>query len=309
MAKNKNDILLNASMKNDDAAVKKLLQNGANIKKEDREGRTPLHIATMWGNKKVVKVLLEAGADPNKADKEGETSVHKASYEGHAEVLKLLLAAPGVKVNKVDNEGRTPLWEASFLGKTDIVAMLLKMGADANKADQGGDTPLYVAAKNGNTAVVKMLLAKSEIVKNLNRGILNVAATPEIKNLLKKSVTTRLANLPYRHLNNEQKRNLKPILLKRLVEKNAGNNTFIEPITQIEYYKRNLKPRNNINEPIEGHLGMIINNKNVPTKFVNVRSFRQAIASRRNGEIPGIYYKGWTMIPVTKNELDQAYQN
>jgi len=309
MAKNKNDILLNASMKNDDAAVKKLLQNGANIKKEDREGRTPLHIATMWGNKKVVKVLLEAGADPNKADKEGETSVHKASYEGHAEVLKLLLAAPGVKVNKVDNEGRTPLWEASFLGKTDIVAMLLKMGADANKADQGGDTPLYVAAKNGNTAVVKMLLAKSEIVKNLNRGILNVAATPEIKNLLKKSVTTRLANLPYRHLNNEQKRNLKPILLKRLVEKNAGNNTFIEPITQIEYYKRNLKPRNNINEPIEGHLGMIINNKNVPTKFVNVRTFRQAIASRRNGEIPGIYYKGWTMIPVTKNELDQAYQN
>ena len=309
MAKNKNDILLNASMKNDDAAVKKLLQNGANIKKEDSKGRTPLHIATTWGNKKVVKVLLEAGADPNKADKEGETSVHKASYEGHAEVLKLLLAAPGVKVNKVDNEGRTPLWEASFLGKTDIVAMLLKMGADANKADQDGDTPLYVAAKNGNTAVVKMLLAKSEIVKNLNRGILNVAATPEIKNLLKKSVTTRLANLPYRHLNNEQKRNLKPILLKRLVEKNAGNNTFIEPITQIEYYKRNLKPRNNINEPIEGHLGMIINNKNVPTKFVNVRTFRQAIASRRNGEIPGIYYKGWTMIPVTKNELDQAYQN
>jgi len=309
MAKNKNDILLNASMKNDDAAVKKLLQNGANIKKEDSKGRTPLHIATMWGNKKVVKVLLEAGADPNKADKEGETSVHKASYEGHAEVLKLLLAAPGVKVNKVDNEGRTPLWEASFLGKTDIVAMLLKMGADANKADQDGDTPLYVAAKNGNTAVVKMLLAKSEIVKNLNRGILNVAATPEIKNLLKKSVTTRLANLPYRHLNNEQKRNLKPILLKRLVEKNAGNNTFIEPITQIEYYKRNLKPRNNINEPIEGHLGMIINNKNVPTKFVNVRTFRQAIASRKNGEIPGIYYKGWTMIPVTKNELDQAYQN
>lgn len=309
MAKNKNDILLNASMKNDDAAVKKLLQNGANIKKEDREGRTPLHIATMWGNKKVVKVLLQAGADPNKADKEGETSVHKASYEGHAEVLKLLLAAPGVKVNKVDNEGRTPLWEASFLGKTDIVAMLLNMGADANKADQDGDTPLYVAAKNGNTAVVKMLLTKSEIVKNLNRGILNVAATPEIKNLLKKSMTTRLANLPYRHLNNEQKRNLKPILLKRLIEKNAGNNTFIEPITQIEYYKRNLKPRNNINEPIEGHLGMIINNKNVPTKFVNVRTFRQAIASRRNGEIPGIYYKGWTMIPVTKNELDQAYQN
>lgn len=309
MAKNKNDILLNASMKNDDAAVKKLLQNGANIKKEDSKGRTPLHIATMWGNKRVVKVLLEAGADPNKADKEGETSVHKASYEGHAEVLKLLLAAPGVKVNKVDNEGRTPLWEASFLGKTDIVAMLLNMGADANKADQDGDTPLYVAAKNGNTAVVKMLLTKSEIVKNLNRGILNVAATPEIKNLLKKSMTTRLANLPYRHLNNEQKRNLKPILLKRLVEKNAGNNTFIEPITQIEYYKRNLKPRNNINEPIEGHLGMIINNKNVPTKFVNVRTFRQAIASRRNGEIPGIYYKGWTMIPVTKNELDQAYQN
>ena len=305
MAKNKNDILLNASMKNDDTAVKKLLQNGANIKKEDSEGRTPLHIATTWGNKKVVKVLLEAGADPNKVDKEGETSVHKASYEGHVEVMKLLLAVPGVKVNKVDNKGRTPLWGASFLGKTDIVAMLLKMGADANKADRDGHTPLYVAAKHGNTAVVKMLLAKSEI----NRGILNVAATPEIKNLLKKSMTTRLTNLPYRHLNNEQKKNLKPILLKRLIEKNAGNNTFTEPITQINYYKRNLKPTVETNEPIEGHLGMIINNKNVPTKFVNVRSFRQAIASRSNGEIPGIYYKGWTMIPVTKNELDQAYQN
>ena len=45
-------------------------------------GDTPLHKAAMYGYKDVVQILLEWGGDPNKCNNVGYTPLHEATIEG-----------------------------------------------------------------------------------------------------------------------------------------------------------------------------------------------------------------------------------
>jgi ankyrin repeat protein len=148
--------------------VKLLLAKGANVNKASKEGWTPLYEASINGRANVVKVLLNKGADVNKVDKFGKTPLHGASYLGRTEVVKVLLAAPGIDVNKADIDGRTPLYWASRDGYTGVVqALLAAPGIDVNKADKDGETPLYLASDRGHVKVVKLLLSKGA---NINKA-------------------------------------------------------------------------------------------------------------------------------------------
>ena len=49
-----------------------------------------MHLAAMKGRKGVAKMLLERGADPRKENKEGETPLSLARDYGHREVVVLL---------------------------------------------------------------------------------------------------------------------------------------------------------------------------------------------------------------------------
>jgi ankyrin repeat protein len=81
----------------------------------------------------VLHVLVALGADVNN-NKDGETPLCMASEKGHAEVVKMLLGA-GADVNKAaTDDGATPLWTASYHGHAEVVKMLLSAGADVNKA-------------------------------------------------------------------------------------------------------------------------------------------------------------------------------
>ena len=56
----------------------------------------------------MVGALLAAGAEVNAVDKDGDTPLHLASRYGREVVVGALLAA-GAEVNAVDNNGKTPL--------------------------------------------------------------------------------------------------------------------------------------------------------------------------------------------------------
>ena len=53
--------------------LKELIAAGADINKEDNEGRTSLHSAANQGHIECVNELIAAGADMNKEDKDGLT--------------------------------------------------------------------------------------------------------------------------------------------------------------------------------------------------------------------------------------------
>ncbi|MDX5526502.1 MAG: ankyrin repeat domain-containing protein [Wolbachia endosymbiont of Andrena nigroaenea] len=59
--------------------IESLIKARANPNMEDSEGRMPLHCAAGIGNKKSISALLEHGADSNKKNKQGKTPLQVAT--------------------------------------------------------------------------------------------------------------------------------------------------------------------------------------------------------------------------------------
>ena len=90
-----------------------LLEAGAKPNTADESGNTPLHSASLRGNKEMVELLMDRGANPNVIDMNGKTPLHLAARNGHSDVVQLLVNK-GANLNKTDNEGRTPLGEFDY---------------------------------------------------------------------------------------------------------------------------------------------------------------------------------------------------
>lgn len=57
--------------------------------------QTPLHLAVITRQPKVAELLLRAGADPSLVDKDGRSPLHLATLSGDTEILRLLLTHLG----------------------------------------------------------------------------------------------------------------------------------------------------------------------------------------------------------------------
>ncbi|CAL4126409.1 unnamed protein product, partial [Meganyctiphanes norvegica] len=96
-----NEKLYNAAMKNDVAAVRLSLENGADVNSKHDQGRSSLYIACKEGHRYVVQELLEAGVEKDNTASNGWTPLHTACTGGHLEIIKLLLAAGANKDKRI----------------------------------------------------------------------------------------------------------------------------------------------------------------------------------------------------------------
>jgi ankyrin repeat protein len=314
--------LIAASYRGRIEIVKFLLAKGADVNKSGgKAGDTPMIIASWKGHTEIVKLLLANGADANKMDKDGETALYSASEEDHAGIVEILLKA-GADPNKANNKGDTPLFVATRGGHVTSVRALLKAGADPNKAKPDGVTALHVASFNDKVDVVKELLAAKDIdpfKKNRDgKTALDQAKSESVRKLLRKAmgITTR-----WRNMNNEQRRGMKPILLKRMIAKglkNGKNATFTEPIIYANYSYRTLKPVNNKNKNITS-FGLVIDDKNNVKSILDLEGATRAmrnVRERANREgkrveqpLPGIIFKNWSLVNFTSNEYFNAMKD
>jgi ankyrin repeat protein len=85
-----------------------LLEKGADPTAQDKDGKTPLHFASEWGNVEDIQMLLERGADPTTQDKDGKTPLHSASEKGDVENIQMLLER-GADPTAKDKDSKTPL--------------------------------------------------------------------------------------------------------------------------------------------------------------------------------------------------------
>ncbi|XP_049772159.1 ankyrin repeat domain-containing protein 65-like [Schistocerca cancellata] len=156
-----------------DAAVRLLLEAGADCEVRDGRGRTPLHAAAASGSVHALRLLLEAGGDPESQDSEGNTAVHLACEEGHTSVLmalykrgvsrslvkmQLLLSGEsgnveGVRLALKHTSSWGGAWSelhtVAIKGSGTAVRTLLAAGLDPNARDANGDTPLHAVAAAG----------------------------------------------------------------------------------------------------------------------------------------------------------------
>ena len=123
----------------------------------------PLADAARHADWAAVRTLLQAGADVDARQGDGSTALHWASYWDNREVAALLVRA-GAAVDAVTDLGVTPLWAACENGSPALTETLLAAGADPNRALPFGETPLMTAARTGNADVVRQLLAAGAVV-------------------------------------------------------------------------------------------------------------------------------------------------
>jgi ankyrin repeat protein len=88
------------------ATVIALLEGGAQVDDEYRDGWTPMMIAAKEGDHEVGKALRSKGASLSKSGANGLTPLHIAAMHGSRIFYKWLIAA-GADVNAQDSQGRT----------------------------------------------------------------------------------------------------------------------------------------------------------------------------------------------------------
>ncbi|HVB38562.1 MAG TPA: ankyrin repeat domain-containing protein [Vicinamibacterales bacterium] len=149
-----------AAMRRDSAAVRTLLEQGADVSTAQGDGMTALHWASVNGDVPLAQMLIYAGADLEASTRiDGYTPLDLAARNGHAAVVDALLTS-GASAKAATIDGTTPLMLAAEAGNEDAVTALIAHGADVNATESAkGETALMFAAAYGRTGVVRILLA------------------------------------------------------------------------------------------------------------------------------------------------------
>ena len=145
-----------------------LVERGADVATQNKDGETPLHPASRNGGVEVARMLVEHGADVAAQNKDGETPLHLASQYGNVEVVRILVER-GADLAAQKKYGETPLHMASQTGQVDVARMLVERGADLAAQNKYGETPLHMASQNGQVEVARMLVERGADVAAQNK--------------------------------------------------------------------------------------------------------------------------------------------
>jgi hypothetical protein len=152
--------LIRAARAGDVAAIKLLLERGANARATTRNG--------------VSGIMMAANVNAKEEDMTGRNKTEKDAIE----TIRLLVAA-GADVKSAETQGRTALHGAAQWGLNEAVKFLQAQGANINAADRRGLTPLdYAEGRAGGFGFDGKAGVTHEDTAKIIRGLGGKAGTP-----------------------------------------------------------------------------------------------------------------------------------
>jgi ankyrin repeat protein len=115
-----------------------------------------LETAVLSCNIDIIITLCLSGHDPNTPNKDGHSPLTIASKRTNATIVRILLDAGG-NVDGVDNLGFAHLYHAIYHNRLDIVQLLIERGC--SKHFHNVITYTELAAKCGHVKIVKLLIS------------------------------------------------------------------------------------------------------------------------------------------------------
>lgn len=156
--------LFGAAWEGDAAAVRRLVEEGADVNERVRalkhRGATPLMMACAFNSdRSAVEALIAHGSKINARDAEGRSVLMYAMMREQDQGLVGVLLDAGATVNARDGGGRSVLMHAcEHAGESGVIGSLLDAGADLKARDRQGRTAIMYAARRAEAGGVFDLL-------------------------------------------------------------------------------------------------------------------------------------------------------
>ncbi|MBE7953081.1 ankyrin repeat domain-containing protein [Microbacterium sp. R1] len=141
--------LLAAAASGDASAVRKAIDDGADLEARGPGGMTALIAETKADHVDAARVLIDAGADVNAKDDIQDSAYLYAGARGHDEIL-LLTLDNGADLASTNRFGGTALIPAAERGLLSTIAILLEAGVDPNHINDLNWTALHEAIVLGD---------------------------------------------------------------------------------------------------------------------------------------------------------------
>ena len=139
-----------------------LIQEGAPLNTVNREGRTALHNAIIFGSTTAIQELLKAGADAFAKDYAHCNVFHHAVLHNRKAALLVLLAEKRLlpMVHEPNRKSETPIHAALCQSRGDILAILIPAIQNqlSNQKDRNGCNYLHLAASSGDWRALGYML-------------------------------------------------------------------------------------------------------------------------------------------------------
>lgn len=134
-----------------------LIEAGADVHATNQNLETPLHVAS--AHPAFMVLLAMHGAEVRRRDIVGSTPLHRAAIAGDLRAVSLL-ADLGADLEARDGDGDTPLHSTitnCMQLQAEVIVALLLCGADRTAPDRKGRTPLALAELRGQTLAATIL--------------------------------------------------------------------------------------------------------------------------------------------------------
>ena len=163
--------LMEAAKHRDQAAIRALVSEKADVNARSSDGSTALLWSAHWNNLETADLLLGAGADANTANDFRMTPLSEACTNANSALVRLLLKA-GANPNTATATGETPLMTCARAGSADAVRMLVEYGAaiDTKEPTQNQTALMWAAAERHPDVVKALIEAHADLKAHTRQG-------------------------------------------------------------------------------------------------------------------------------------------